>query len=173
MNLLFEEASAVISPDGSYRYELRRQWAPGPITATFVMLNPSTADALTDDATVRRCTGFAKRENCSALVIVNLCAYRATDPADLRHAIDPCGPRNREHVHEVLAAAEVEQEAGFPSPVIVAWGAYPLALLPDHALDVVTAFPIPLMCLGTTASGAPKHPLYLAADTPLVEWTRP
>jgi len=51
--------------------------------------------------------------------------------------------------------------------VIAAWGAHPLAreewrTLPDIALR----------CLGTTKSGAPKHPLYLPATATLEAWPK-
>jgi hypothetical protein len=57
-------------------------------------LNPSTADAISDDATIRRCVGLAKREGCGRLVMLNLFAFRATTPADMFAADDPVGPRN-------------------------------------------------------------------------------
>src|SRR5689334_20041621 len=71
--------SAVLSPCGLYRYRLTRRWGDGP-ALLFVMLNPSTADATEDDPTIRRCTGFAKREGMPAIEVVNLFAWRATDP---------------------------------------------------------------------------------------------
>lgn len=76
---LFTEQSATISECGRYRYRLTRRFADGPC-ATFVMLNPSTADETIDDPTIRRCRNFAIREGCGGLVVVNLFAYRATDP---------------------------------------------------------------------------------------------
>src|SRR5882724_1884503 len=53
--------SAVISNCGLYRYRLDRMLRDdhGP-TVAFVMVNPSTADATQDDATIRKCIGFAK-----------------------------------------------------------------------------------------------------------------
>lgn len=70
------EQNAVISACGRYRYLLTRQVRPGSRTATFVMLNPSTADATSDDPTIRRCSGFARRLGCGKLVILNLFAVR-------------------------------------------------------------------------------------------------
>ena len=82
MNDLFKTSSAVLSECGLYRYRLDRRWADGP-TCGFIMLNPSTADAEVDDPTIRRCIGFAKREACGALIVVNIYPLRATKPADL------------------------------------------------------------------------------------------
>lgn len=64
-------SSAALSPDGIYRYNLTRTWGAGPI-ATFLMLNPSTADADVDDPTIRRCLGFAKSWGCSSLRVANV-----------------------------------------------------------------------------------------------------
>lgn len=83
--------AAVLSPCGRYRYELTRRWAPGPLVG-WVMLNPSRADAHTDDPTVRRCVGFAHRWGYGGLIIRNLYALRATDPAALADHLDPVGP---------------------------------------------------------------------------------
>lgn len=48
------QGTAVLSSDDQYRYRLTRTWAAAS-PVTFVMLNPSTADASADDPTIRRC----------------------------------------------------------------------------------------------------------------------
>jgi hypothetical protein len=72
--------SAVISPCGLYRYRLTRTWDAVRWSAAFVMLNPSTADAVDDDPTIKRCVGFAKRWGCGGIVVANLFAFRSADP---------------------------------------------------------------------------------------------
>jgi hypothetical protein len=72
---------AEISEDGKYRYALMRMWDDKPLMM-FCMLNPSTADATKDDPTIRRCIGFAKDRGYGGIYVVNLMAYRATDPAE-------------------------------------------------------------------------------------------
>src|SRR4051812_40135006 len=79
--------SAILSDCDRYRYLLGREWADGP-TAVFVMLNPSTADALHNDPTIRRCLRYAQVWGCGALMVANLYAWRATDPDDLWTAED-------------------------------------------------------------------------------------
>jgi len=55
------KSSASFSLCRTWRYALRRRWSPdGPIIA-FIGLNPSTADEINEDPTVRRCIGFARR----------------------------------------------------------------------------------------------------------------
>lgn len=155
------ERHAVVSDCGRYRYLLRRTWGDIGRTMVFAMLNPSTADGIEDDATVRRCVGFAKREGCGSMVVVNLFAWRSTDPAALATVADPVGPENDARIESAVQRASI---------VVAAWGGgvpkahrarveHVLVMLRQHA-DVY--------CLGKTKDGAPSHPLYLKVDAPLV-----
>lgn len=54
-------SSAVIDRTGKFRYLLERTWNTEDPPAVFIMLNPSTADELEDDPTIRRCVNFAKK----------------------------------------------------------------------------------------------------------------
>ena len=155
----------VLSDDGLFRYSLDRWWGQGAFDersgrAVWVLLNPSTADGLEDDPTVRRCIAFTLRLRYASMTIVNLFAFRATDPARLR--LLPAegfeGPENRETVTAAISAAAV---------VIAGWGAAPATL----NLPVPSWLPrAELECLGTTKAGHPRHPLYVAASQPLVPW---
>lgn len=154
------EKDAVISDCGQHRYRLDRRWAEGEI-CTFVMLNPSTADASLDDPTIRRCIGFAQREGCGALVVINLFSIRATDPVEIARAPYPNGPLAARHSAEVLRAAK--------GPVICGWGSHAMALGQVGVMtDLIQAAGHAPQCLGTTKSGAPRHPLYIRKDAPLM-----
>lgn len=155
---------AVVSGDGVYRYRLGRNWGDGP-TDVWIMLNPSTADATRDDPTIRRCIGFSKRWGAGGLVVVNLYALRSTDPAALLTHPDPVGPDNDETL--VMAGAHAELTGG---RAIAAWGTHPATA---HRAVAAYALAGPLWCLGTTRSGAPRHPLYVPAVTQPVPWTPP
>lgn len=152
---------AVISADSVYRYWLHRSWGEGEDRvgdgATFVMLNPSTADATLDDPTIRRCIGFAKAWGCVRLRVVNLYALRSTDPKGLWSHPDPVGPENDMWIEHALRVTN--------GPVVAAWGAN---AKPDRVKHVMK---LPGMDrvqhLGLTKAGAPRHPLYLRADSPL------
>jgi len=156
--------TAVISPCGTYRYELRRRWNDDEPLLPFVMLNPSTADATLDDPTIRRCVGFARREKMGGIVVVNLFAFRATEPDKLKTAAHPYGPENGAH----LAAVALEAAAR-DVPVVCAWGAWPRATATaNRVVGVLHEHGARLVCLGKTAAGRPRHPLYVRADEPLV-----
>jgi len=116
--------SAVISADGVYRYRLERRWTSGP-TVAWIMLNPSTADADTDDPTLRRISVFSRAWGFGRLIVANLYALRATDPAQLWTAPDAVGPDNDRHVADAVSCHEV----------IVAWGAN---AKPDYDGDAVS-----------------------------------
>ncbi len=91
MSDLFVTKEAVISDCGRYRYRLTRRWGDGPLLS-FIMLNPSTADAEVDDPTIRRCMGFARRDGYGGIVVGNLYAFRTTKPKALFAADNPLGP---------------------------------------------------------------------------------
>lgn len=154
--------SAVISDCGQYRYALRRQWAKGSKTAIWVLLNPSTADGIEDDPTIRRCIGFSKAFGCSAMFIANLYALRSTDPRGLLKADDPIGPEN-DWLLQKLAIKAHHLRMSF---IVAAWGARGKAR-GEAALNMLAELS-DVHCLGTTAGGAPRHPLYLPKATELV-----
>lgn len=150
---------ATISKCGKYRYALTRYWGGGPM-ACFIMLNPSTADASVDDPTIRRCIGFAKREGCGSLVVVNLYALRSTDPTALANHPHPTGPEWRGHLDAAIAHTD--------GPIIAAWGAHPgTSRQATTVLDVLTDAGRAAFCLGKTKDGSPRHPLYVKGDAPL------
>jgi hypothetical protein len=167
--------TAVISACGRYRYRLDRPLQqPGPIIA-FMLHNPSTADADHEDPTSRRGMGFARSWGAGHMVFINPFAGRATKPSDLWRMSDPVGPDNAHHI--VNVAADAAATGGF---FVFAWGAVnpPVALrekVHAHLFDIedcVRAYCSDVRCLGTTAAGDPRHPLYLAANTQLQEWPR-
>ena len=156
--------SARISDCGNYRYLLTRPTeveCPDRGTALFIMLNPSTADAEQDDATIRRCRRFARDWGCAGLTVANLYAYRATKPEELHAVDDPVGPDND---RQLSALAREYQEA------VCAWGANANPDRVQQVVDIFRGVGGRLWCLGTTKSGAPRHPLYIRADQPLVPW---
>lgn len=148
------ESSAVISPDGVYRYSLQRIWGENGRRITFIGLNPSTADSTTDDPTIRRCIGFAKAWGGTSLSMVNLFALRSTNPKALFSASDPIGPENDQWLERVIASSDL---------IVAAWGNNGSFL--NRASAVVDRFSDRLHVLAITGQGEPGHPLYIRADT--------
>jgi len=108
------DRTALFSSCRTFRYRLGRRWSEGPVLA-FIMLNPSCADEHIDDPSVRRCIGFARRLGYGALEVVNLYAFLATDPAELRRAGYPVGPGNDQQITEAVHES---------SRVVAAWGVH-------------------------------------------------
>lgn len=156
--------TAIISPCGNFRYLLTRPSTlehPEAGTALFVMLNPSTADAILDDPTIRKCRGFAQRWGCAGITVANLYAYRATDPRDLKRAGYPVGPENDSLLRRL--ASEY-------SDIVCAWGNH---ANPERALSVCDTLSVKgarLWCLGTNRNGTPRHPLMVSYSQPLIRF---
>lgn len=158
-----ENRGATFSPCSAYRYRLWRIWDQHLPLCAFVMLNPSTADAEQDDPTIRRCLGFARRWGYGGLFVVNLFAFRATKPIDLRAAVQPIGQENDQHLHGTAKTC---------ARIVVAWGtSCRWRGMPsrDRVVLVTLRGPRPnsepIMCLGKTARGFPKHPIYVKGGT--------
>lgn len=179
------QRSALISADGQYRYLLERKWVGADLlsshtTATFVMLNPSTADGTKDDPTIRRCMRFARDWGHGALQVINLFGLRATSPAELIRpgAPDPVGPDNDQAIADVLARVRPDEI------VVAAWGAHPATHretgVVDHrgrprtraevVADMAAEHGVVLHCLTPTKGGSPSHPLYQPATAVPVPW---
>lgn len=149
--------SADFSDCGTYRWWLNRAWDDGDGRATFVMLNPSTADEQTNDPTVRRVCGFVRAWGFASVTVVNLFALRSTDPRRLyTHPAPEGDPRNLRAIREIAADAQL---------VVCAWGSH--GKCRDRSAWVLRelqrAGVVP-HALSKTKSGEPGHPLYASAD---------
>ena len=140
--------SAGFSRCGRYRYWLRRVWDRDRPQCAWIGLNPSTADARTDDPTLRRCIGFADDWGYGSLLLVNLFSWRATDPTALLRTSDPIGPRTPLWLRRAVTESDC---------VVAAWGNG--GLIRNRGYEVAAAL-VDAHCLGMTARGMPRHPLY-------------
>lgn len=154
------DRGAQFSECRTYRYVLWRTWDNNEGRVMFIGLNPSTADETEDDATIRRCMRFARNWDYGGIYMVNLFAFRATDPKEMKAATDPVGERN-----DVLLA-----DYGFASDLIIcAWGTHGGFQDRDIKVYDLLSYDLELKCLGLTKEGFVRHPLYLKADTkPLI-----
>ncbi|MEJ6402453.1 DUF1643 domain-containing protein [Yoonia sp. 2307UL14-13] len=153
-------SSAVYSECEMYRYALTREWGAGK-RLVFIMLNPSKATELANDPTIERCQRRAVALGFGAFRVVNLFAWRATDPRDLRAAAEPIGVANDPTIQEAVAWAD---------QVIAAWGVHGDLLGRGEAVKAKLDGPI--YTLGLTKHGHPRHPLYLRYDQQPVLWFR-
>lgn len=174
------EGDAVISDCGKYRYRLGRtitQHQGGLFqdhgvdnlgTVLFIMHNPSTADARQDDPTIGRCQSFARGWGYGRLEVVNLFAFRATNPVELMVARKPItgvqrdviGPDNDQHIHRAVGDADL---------VVCAWGNMNTSWKQARAREVRAMVKVP-HALAFTQSGDPRHPLYVRKYTQPAPW---
>ena len=147
--------TATFSPDRKYRYVLWRGWNEKNPTAMFIGFNPSTADESKDDPTIRRCIGFAKDWGYGGLCMMNLFAFRATDPKEILEHPDPVGIDNDRMLLELSPHAGI---------TIAAWGAR--GGYKDRG-QIVYRLLREMQCLGLTKLKYTRHPLYVPKNTKL------
>lgn len=153
-----ESIGAVFDKSGAYRYRLWRHWDPALPKLCIVMLNPSTADAQQNDPTITRCINLAREWGYGGVEVVNLFAFRATNPRDLWQAADPVGPANDRYIKYAAAHSEA---------CVVAWGNLPPTRLPRAKAVLQILGARKLLCPGVTKLLHPRHPLYLSSDVQL------
>ena len=146
--------SAEFSQCRIYCYNLWRKWDENNHKyVMFIGLNPSTADEIQDDPTIRRCIQYSKDWGYGALCMTNLFAFRATQPKDMMAAIDPIGPMNDAHL------LNLSKNAGI---VVAAWGKEDGKF--NERDKQVLGLVQNLHCLKLNKDGSPAHPLYLKKD---------
>lgn len=159
--------TAVLSQCEKYRYSLTREISLlGDKTIAYFGVNPSTADAHSDDPTVRKWIGFSQLNNGRNFIVGNLFAYRAVDVQDLNVVSDPVGSENDSHLLQICENADI---------LVPCWGSRRKVPREFHyRLEEVFALLVssnkPIFTFGFTATGDPLHPLFLPYSTPLVEY---
>ena len=141
-----------------YRYWLSREWLVGHDIVTFVMLNPSTADASKSDPTVTRCIHYAEQWGFRKLFVLNIFAYRSPDPRDLYEGYnpDPVGPENKKYFSEILSETQ---------KVICAWGTHGgYRDQQAKAYEWIKSSGLQPYAIKMTKDRFPAHPLYLKRD---------
>lgn len=147
-------SEAVYSPCKRYRYSLTRIWNHDDRRLLYIMLNPSTATELANDPTIERCERRARVLGYGGFRACNLFALRETDPSRLKRAPVPEGRDNRA---QILAAVD------WADDVLCAWGIHGAHRGQGQSvLELLLASSKPLLALGMTSSGHPRHPLYVS-----------
>ena len=127
------------------------------------MLNPSTADAFSDDPTIRRCIKFSQKWGASRLDIVNLFSYRSTQPKSLYNIANPIGEENDDTIRNSIISSK---------KVIVAWGNH--GTLHNRAQfissEILKHYQDKIFSLKILNNGQPGHPLYIPYETELQQF---
>jgi hypothetical protein len=156
-NIDFIEKSAIFSDDKIYRYTLSRKWSGGNGKfVVWIMLNPSTADDQLEDPTIRRCCLYAKDWGYSGIIILNIFAFRDTDPSKMKKFHSPIGKDNDRYILEVVNNDDV-------GLIIGGWGQHGSHLNRNGHVKKLLSHKT-IHCLGKTKCGNPLHPLYLRKD---------
>lgn len=154
--------TAIYSSDEQYRYRLSRVWDPVGDRVCFLMLNPSTATEVKLDPTVTRCMNSARAWGYGSAEVVNIFAWRSTDPRQLKLTADPIGPGNDRSILSAARGAAL---------IVAAWGSHGSYLdRATHVADMVTGSGNDLHALAYTAAGQPRHPLYLPGNLRPTLW---
>lgn len=154
---------AVFSRCSTWRYLLWRAESRRGKLLGMGLLNPSQADEMRDDPTIRQCRARARQARFSGVLVWNLFAFRATLPTELKRAGDPVGPDND---------AAIALAIGLCSRTVLAWGNHGAHRGRDReVLALCAGADASLMALGVTARGQPRHPLYLAAGARPRVWS--
>lgn len=165
-----DAGAALFSPCGRYRWWLMRSWCPERSAVLFLGLNPSTADGLRDDPTLRRLRDLARRWGHGRLLVLNLFSLVGRDPAQLRRSPQPVGEQTDGWVATALAwlQAQPRRPASAPPPrVWLGWGHRGgLHGRGGQVLDGLRCWGGEVVCLGVTREGHPRHPLYCRASQP-------
>lgn len=156
---------ALLSKCEKYRYWLTHTWDDSKPVICWCMLNPSTATAEVDDPTIRKCMSFSQAWGAGGIVVVNLFAFRATDPADLIRAQHPVAELNGpggfcENPNDYWIVRKSDTHR-----LIAAWGRKGAFMGRGSAVMELLGKSRVVECLGVNADGTPLHPLYVRGDT--------
>jgi hypothetical protein len=142
--------NAILSKGRKYRYVLSRIWDNSKEKIVFIGLNPSTADETIDDPTIRKCITYAKKWGYGGFYMLNLFAYRATEPGNMKMANDPVGEENDYYLDEYINKVNI---------AICCWGNH--GQFKSRSKQVLSKYNN-LYFLKLNKTGEPAHPLYLS-----------
>lgn len=162
----YVESDAVFGGEkDEYRYQLKRIWEENKEIVTFILLNPSTADKHTDDNTIQNCVRLAKHNGSGGFNVVNLFAYRATNPKDLIG-----------YEKDILTGQENDKyilnSANKTNKIVLGWGnaVKEIEKVRDYNRDkevvqLLDKNGYKVYCADLTVKGCPKHPLYISSKS--------
>ncbi len=159
-----DQYTCIFSSDRKYRYVWSYQWGEPLLgRCLFIMCNPSKANETRTDNTVARCIGFTAGWGFDELIVCNIFAYISTDPRMLKAShIEPIGMENDHYIVEAADRSDL---------IICGWSNQGLyGKRGDAVKNLLLDLGHKLHYLQMNASGQPKHPLYIAAQTKPKLW---
>jgi hypothetical protein len=161
---LAKKHGAKFSHDTKYRYQLWRTWDESRPKVLFIMLNPSTANAETDDNTISKIKQIADFNGFGGLMVGNLFAFITSNPDVLRLEIAKDMSTAVGGEETDLSIREMANQCNI---VVFAWGAFNM----DQGREelMIKRFP-DAMCLKVNRLGSPKHPLYCKTKTNFIPY---
>jgi hypothetical protein len=158
--MLDQFSGAILDHYRQYRFLLWRFWDDRP-RMLFIGLNPSTANELQDDPTIRRLCDFAQSWGYGGLYACNVFSYITPYPKNLL-------PRTGVHHADTHA---INMAVALTVLAVCGWGdgieKAPYGIARANTIKGYLKAP---MCFGLTSKGNPKHPLYLPKTAELQEY---
>lgn len=152
---------AEFNDNRTHRYRLWRIWDDRLPKVMFIGLNPSNANEMEDDPTIRRVIGYAQNWGYGGVYMVNLFTVISSDPDILKN---PIQWGNWAHARGIIldTAAKCDK-------VIFAWGNHKAASFRAYQIagDIIKPH-----CLSINKNGSPKHPLYCKSDLKPIVWEK-
>ena len=145
---------AEFSIDKKERYSLKREWDKSKNKILYIMLNPSLADDKNDDPTIRRLISFTKKYNYGGFLVGNIFTTITPNPKEIDKS-KGISDKNFEKLLKLIN--KVDQ-------IVYAWGDN---IEEPQLLKELVLNP---KCFGKNLNGSPKHPLYLASETKLINF---
>ena len=150
-------SGAEFSTCRNYRYALWRIWDMNKPKVMFIGFNPSTANEISDDPTIRRVKSIAHNLDFGGVYMANLFAWVTPYPDELLKCTDPIKGND----------LWLKKIASLCAEIIFAWGSFKEAQ--EQAMKVIMMFP-EAKALVINKDGSPRHPLYVPGNISPVKY---
>jgi hypothetical protein len=149
----------VYSSDKKKRYAYAERWSSSGTLILWIMLNPGTGETeLRRRNTLERCKAWSQQWGHGGLLIGNVYSTRTKSAKDLPKSTKDYDELNNDAIR-LLASMATE--------TVVAWGNKARKDAPAQQI-------LPMLgevkCLGLTARGEPRHPLYVTKNVKPFVW---
>tara|TARA_Y100001968_G_scaffold229249_1_gene212034 strand:+ start:414 stop:923 length:510 start_codon:yes stop_codon:yes gene_type:complete len=156
----------------SYRWILKRELEKGEKTVVFIGLNPSEGNTFNNDSTITRIINFGSRWNYKNLYIINLFGLISKSPTQLSKSKDPIGQNN----DLITLTSLLFWQENNNCDLWLGWGdkgqlkgrdTEVIKLIKDisNMSSNKNNYSKPILSLGLTKKGNPRHPLYMPNES--------